>query len=120
MFYAILSYTHFYVTFLWQLGPEVAPTGFAVASVDGTSLTLTWHELSCSDHNGAILGYVIRYTADGATAFTTELTFGSNQAQLTGLVSCTIYTFTVAAQNDEGIGVFSSPLSVFTSRSGKA
>ena len=100
-----------------HVGPASAPAGFAIVSVDNTSVTLTWDELPCFSQNGPILSYVIRYNPDGGTALTDELPFGQNQ--INGLEPCTRYTFIVAARNDAGIGTFSSPLSVVTSAVGK-
>ena len=108
---------HFCITFLWQTGPAAPPTGLAVVSVDSTSVTLMWDELLCSNENGPILGYVIKYIPDGETASTAELPLGSNQ--LNGLASCTRYILMVAAQNDAGVGIFSPSLSVVSSGIGK-
>ena len=87
-------------------------------SVNSTSVTLTWDELPCFNQNGPTIGHIIRYTPDGGTAFTAQLPFGSNQ--IIGLEPCTTYTIMVAAQNDAGIGIFSSSLSVVTSEAGKS
>ena len=96
-------------------GPSASPTGFAVLSVTNLSVTLTWNDLPCVDQNSPLLGYVIEYTPDGGMASTTLLT-GDNQ--LTGLAACTNYTLRIAAQNDAGIGAFSSPLSIITNETG--
>ena len=80
-------------------------------------MTLTWDELACPDQNGPILGHVIKYTPDGGTASTDQLPLGSNE--VIGLTSCIRYTLRVAAQNDAGIGTFSSPLTVVTSGIGE-
>ena len=100
------------------IGPTSAPPGFAVVSVDSTSVTMTWDELPCFSQNGPILSYVLRYTPDGGTTFTAELPLGSNQ--INGLEPCTRYILMIAAQNDAGIGIFSSPLSVVTSGVGNS
>ena len=105
------------MTITMYIVPASAPTGLTVASVDSTSVTLTWDELPCFNQNGPLLGHVIRYTPDGGTAFTAEIPFGSNQ--IIGLEPCTRYTLMIAAQNDAGIGIFSSSLSVVTSGVGK-
>ena len=99
-------------SFLWQTEPSAAPTGFADMSKDSSSITLTWDDLPCSDQNGLLLGYVIKYTPDDGTTSTASLPIGSNQ--ITGLTPCTRYTLTIAASNDAGISVFSPPLSVIT------
>ena len=78
-----------------------------------SSVTLTWDELPCSDQNGPLVGYVIRYTPDGGTMVEQPLPIGSNQ--LTALTPCTSYTPMSAEENDAGIGVFSPPLPVITS-----
>ena len=101
---------------LLQTGPSAAPDGFAVVSMDSSSVTLTWVNLTCMDQNGPISGYVIEYTPDGGMASTILLT-GNNQ--LTGLTACTNYTLRIAAQNDAGTGDFSSPLSVVTNGTGE-
>ena len=111
--------THFCVTYTFDyyIVPASAPTGLIVVSVNSTSVTLTWDEFPCFYQNGPIIGHVIRYTPDGGTAFAAQLPFGSNQ--IIGLEPCTRYTLMVAAQNDAGIGIFSSSLSVVTSGVGK-
>ena len=91
----------------------MAPTGFAVVSKDSSSVTLTWDELPCSVQNGPLSGYVISHTPDGGTTSTAALPIGSNE--ITGLTSCTKYTFTIAAWNSAGIGTFSPELAIITS-----
>ena len=110
---------HFCITYTHGkcIGPTAAPTGFALVTVDSTTVTMTWDELPCHNQNGPIMSHVIRYTPDGGIAFTAELPLGSNQ--IIGLDSCTRYALMVAAQNAAGIGVFSSSLSVVTSGIGK-
>ena len=93
--------------------PSTAPTGFAVLSKDSTSVTLTWDELPCSDQNGPLLGYVISHIPYGGVPSTAALPIGSNE--ITGLMSCTKYTFTIAAWNSAGIGPFSPQLTIITS-----
>ena len=102
--------------FLLQTEPSAAPTGFAVMSMDSSSVTLTWNNLICFDQNGPLLGYVIEYTPNGGSDSTTLL-MGNNQ--LTGLTACTKYTLRIAAQNDAGTGDFSSPLLVITNKTGR-
>ena len=110
---------HFCVTYTYEyyIAPASAPTGLTVVSVDSTSANLTWDELPCFYQNGPIMGHVIRYTPDGGTAFTAQLPFGRNQ--IIELEPCTRCTLMVAVQNDAGIGIFSSSLSVVTNGIGK-
>ena len=112
------KHLHVYATSLSQIGSVIAPTGFALLSVNSTYVTLTWDELPCFYQNGPILGHVIEYTPDGGTTSIAELPLGS--FLLTRLEPCTKYTLMFAARNDAGIGVFSSPLSVVTNGIGKA
>ena len=81
------------------------------------SITLTWDEIPCSNQNGPLLHYNISYTPDGGKTTTAALSIGSDQ--LTGLMACTNYTLMIAAENDAGIGDYSSPVAVITSGSGK-
>ena len=87
-------------------------------SKGSSSVTLKWNDIPCSSQNGPLLGYVISYTPDGGTTSTASLPIGNNQ--ITGLTPCTNYTLMIAAENDAGIGGFSSPLSVLTDGIGKA
>ena len=96
--------------------PSTAPTGFAVLSKGSSSVTLTWNELKCSNQNGLLLGYVISYTPNGGTTTTAALPTGSNE--ITGLTSCTRYTFTIAAWNSAGIGPYSPQLAIITTGMG--
>ena len=77
-----------------------------------------WNEIPCSNQNGPLLHYTIRYTPHGGATTTAALSIGGDQ--LTGLMACTRHTLMIAAENDAGIGDFSPPLEAITSGSGKA
>ena len=83
-----------------------------------SSITLTWDQLHCVDHNGELTGYSIEYdtTASDSEIFTstTSITF-----TVTGLNPQTIYTFRVAGVNSNGTGTQSMPVNGSTLPSGK-
>ena len=96
--------------------PSAYPGNFGASSIEPYSITLTWSAIECEHENGPIRGYVIRkhgslrkpmeYRTVGRLIRAMAFTYGINPARK--------YVYSVAAYNDAGKGVFSSPLIVVT------
>ena len=99
------------------IAPTTAPKSVE-ASVTSSGITVKWEALHC-DCNGVITGYSVQCEQkDGkdkqerhVPSDTTEFTFGR-------LISSTTYSFSVAAKNSSGIGVYSVPKSEETKDGG--
>ena len=84
---------------------SAAPSGIlgpiSFSDVNLTSITVQWTELPCSDRNGEIMGYTVKYNSTTPPPHTNTVTvFGSNNTRLVvgGLLPRTNYTFSVRAQ----------------------
>jgi len=79
-----------------------------VASVNPSSLRMSWQLPPEIDHNGEITGYVIEYTRVGGSSDTVTVPSGTMHT-ISGLVSFVVYSVRVAAINIIGTGPFSDP-----------
>ena len=116
------------------VGPTKAPENIRVDSAAENELILFWDPIPCSDQNGNILYYVVRYTPiyhqqvfpvtvreqDSRTIPETVREQDSRTMEdtltiiLRNLHSNTEYNITVAGVNSAGIGTFSSPIMAIT------
>ena len=83
-------------------------------SISSNSITLSWDELSCVDHNGEITGYRIEY---GVATFDTMEAVTGSSFTANGLRPFSNYTFRVAAIGNTLIGQYSAALNRQTSLS---
>ena len=98
--------------------PTKAPVNMKIVSVTKRETILSWEPIPCSDQNGKILYYVIRYYHQEVpeTVLEHESQTDGNQLGITlrHLRPNTDYNATIAGANGAGIGVFSSPIVVIT------
>ena len=84
--------------------------------INSTAVSLSWGEVNCTDHNGAITGYSVQYSIVGGIQSTTvNVTGDVTSTVIGGLTEFMIYTVSVAAINNNGIGVYSKEFIVYTS-----
>ena len=76
------------------------------------SITLTWDELSCVDHNGILIGYRIEY---GTMMFDSMEIATGTSITVNGLLPLTTYMFRVAAVNGNGTSPYGSTINSQTS-----
>ena len=83
-----------------------------LATVNPSSLNISWQPPLDKDHNGLITGYVIRYTRVGSMGAITTIETVTNNITYTvsGLVAHVDYSVMVAALNVNGSGPFSGPV----------
>ena len=78
-----------------------------------TSITIEWSELDCTDHNGVITGYRVRYGPNSTTPSQRQITTISIPGRRMFTVDREFitlsYDFEVAAVNVDGIGPYSTP-----------
>ena len=80
------------------------------ATVNPTSLKVSWQLPLDIDHNGLITGYIIRYTRVGSNITSTIETVTNKVTHtISGLVAYSNYSVMVAALNVNGSGPFSDP-----------
>ena len=99
------------------IGPAGFPGNLNSTLSTATTITLTWDQLNCVDHNGVITGYRIQYgiiTTDNLMMVTgaaaSDRTFTASR-----LVPLTTYMFRIAAVNSDGVGPYSAQHSFNTS-----
>lgn len=101
------------VTLTYATGVPSAPTG-VTGTVGSGSVTLQWTAPS-SPGNGPVSHYVVRYSADGGSTWTTGPTsVTGTSTTVSGLTNGTGYVFEVAAVNTTGTGPYSQPSSTLT------
>ena len=84
-----------------------------MSEVTSYSVTVQWREVDCIHHNGNITSYSVKYWVLGSWN-TQNMSVSGDEANISNLMSSTIYYFQVAAVNNAGIGVYSYPLATFT------
>ena len=90
--------------------PSAAPTSVSVSEVTSSSITVQWGEVDCIHRNGDITGYSVRYGVQGSGTQTVSVSGGgATMTTISGLTPSTIYSIEVAAVNNAGTGVYSSP-----------
>ena len=86
--------------------------------MERTSITIEWSELDCTDHNGDITGYRVRYGSTSTTPSQRQIATISDPDRKMFTVDREFitlsYDFEVAAVNVDGTGPYSTPLTVDT------
>ena len=99
--------------------PSASPTSIAASDVISKSFTVQWGAVDCIHRNGDIIGYSVQYGVRESGTTQTESVSGPGTMDVTisGLTPDTSYTVEVAAENANGIGEYSDPLTVDTPQS---
>ena len=97
--------------------PSGTPQEVTIVDTTSTKITIQWKELPCSDRNGDITGYTVRYSISGSNI--TLRNYSDTAATLVDLIPFTNYSIEVAAVNDNGTGPFSTPVYMRTHRESK-
>ena len=75
-----------------------------------TSITIEWSELNCTDRNGDITGYKVRYGPTSTTPSQRQIATISGRMFTVDREFITLsYNFEVAAVNVDGTGPYSTP-----------
>ena len=75
--------------------------------INSTAVSLSWDEVNCTYHNGNITGYIVQYTITGGMTVTVKIN-ANTSIVIDGLIKFRVYSFSVAAINDNGIGPYSN------------
>ena len=96
----------------WEVLSPSAPRDLVVTSVQLTSIGLSW-AVPSTDGGGAIVDYVVEYSNNSGSSWTTFVDVRSTirTATVTGLTSGVRYQFRVSAVNSAGQGSASAPTS---------
>ena len=99
--------------------PSASPTSIVASDVISKSFTVQWGAVDCIHRNGDIIGYSVRYGVRESGTTQTESVSGPGTMDVTisELTPDTSYTVEVAAENANGIGEYSDPLTVDTPQS---
>jgi hypothetical protein len=90
-------------------GPPAVPSGLAGETKSSSSVELRWNAVSNAEN------YKVQYKKSSDTSWRTALDDPrSTPYTVTGLDAATAYDFRVAAWNSNGLGDYSSPISVTT------
>ena len=106
-------------------GPSSPPREVNVEVLGPSFVEVNWQEPQSVDHNGAILGYIIRYfpSNDQTEIEDVHVTVDQDEAilhtMLTDLVPFTRYSFRVSAVNAAGVGPFSVAVEGTTDEDGE-
>ena len=83
--------------------------------METTSITIEWSEVDCTDRNGLITGYRVRYGPTSTTPSQRQIDTLSGRMFTVDREFITLsYDFEVAAVNVDGTGPYSTPLTVDT------
>ena len=81
---------------------------------DILSIIVSWNEVDCSNQNGPIIGYLLKYS-NLTYSETVNITNGNKRTYtVNNLNQNTSYTFTLAAYNDGGFGPHSEEMTLQT------
>ncbi len=87
--------------------PSGAPVLLVPVIINSTAVSLSWDDVNCTDRNGIITGYIVQYTITGGMTVTVNIN-ATNSVVIAGLIKFRVYSFSVAAINDNGIGPYSN------------
>lgn len=111
IFYISALYYQYNVYFL---APTSSVQNVTLEITDFLSITVSWNQVDCSNQNGPITGYLLKYT-NVTYSEIVNITDGNKRTYtVNNLNQNTSYTFTLAAYNDGGIGPYSQEESLQT------
>ena len=101
------------------LAPSAAPRSVRISEVTSSSITVHWGThwgtVPCIHRNGDITGYSVQYgVVGGESVQNMPVSQDIRQTTLSGLISYTDYTVSVAAMNIKGTGVYSDGIIIKT------
>ena len=103
-------------------GPTKVPKNIEIVFITANKLIFSWNSIPCSDQNGEILYYVVKYlykvVSEGVQEQESQTDGNERGIILRNLRSNTKYNVTIAGVNSAGVGVFSLPV-VATTYGGK-
>ena len=90
--------------------PSASPSSVTPTTVETTSITIEWSELDCTDRNGDITGYRVRYGPTSTTSSQRQIATISGRMFTVDREFITHnYDFEIAAVNVDGTGPYSTP-----------
>ena len=93
--------------------PNGAPVLLVPVIINSTAVSLLWDEVNCTDRNRVITGYIVQYTITGGITVTVNIS-ANTSVVIAGLIKFKVYSFSVAAINDNGIGPYSNEQMFYT------
>ena len=94
--------------------PSGAPLLNLLAFINSTAISLSWDEVKCTDRNGVIPGYSIRWFNTYEGVHSTANNSGATNFTITGLTEFRLYEISVAAMNNNEVGPYSQEWTVYT------
>lgn len=101
--------------------PSSAPRNVSVILVKSNNFLISWKELLPQDENGAITGYIIRYSyyqSEVPQRYQIQVNQYERKFTLDNLNYFTEYLIQLAARTSAGIGPFSQFIRIQTGQSG--
>ena len=102
-----IKITHLYNIFI---APGEYPPNLRIVSHNHQSATLKWSELDCNLQNGRIIGYEVHIKRGNETVI--DRVDASTTTYTVTFQKHRNFTFTLAAFNNVGVGVFAPPINV--------
>ena len=96
--------------------PSAPPTLITVQNITSFNINLFWDPLNCTEQNGDITGYSVRYGVEESGSIKNMYVSGgaTTEATISGLNPSTNYFTEVAAVNSAGSGVYSTAIFTLT------
>ena len=96
--------------------PSAAPNSVRIYNINSSSITVHWEPVDCIHQNGDIIGYSVRYVAQGSDSIQIINVTGvaTTEAIITNLDHATSYSIEVAAVNSAGTRVYSAVIYAIT------
>ena len=103
------------------VGPSAVPQNVTTVVIDSTSILVSWYPPPFVDQNNDIIGYQLMITNQNRTnsgPMFVKITNVSSYVA-TMLQEFEVYSISIAAETDNGLGPFSEPVSDQTLEDGK-
>ena len=95
--------------------PGAPPGSVSVSQVRSSSMRVSWSGVPCAERNGVITGYIVEYNSR-SDKMMMNVSREHRSTVVTRLDPLTEYSVRVASVNSEGIGPYSEPVSMNTSK----
>ena len=110
-FFIIVSYNGHY----FPGPPTGAPLLQPPVVVSSTAVRISWEEVNCTQSNGMIIGYNIQYHPNKESQSVFINVTAVTNFTITDLTEFHLYYISIAATNNNGIGLYSQKFSFCTS-----
>ena len=92
------------------IAPSDSPSNLTYKTITSMSITLTWRNINCTQHNGVITHFGVQYhwKLDGVLVMMNIENSNTTNYTVDGLLPFTEYRFRIAGVNSEGPGPYTA------------